>query len=210
MRVVSTDPMAAFGSADLALVGVDVRFGHQRKLPAFHFAVPVPVPVPAVPVPDPVIPATDDHDVAVDTETSCAEDLDGCRLSADVFVLHGRIVLPDRIMFDFNQARVRSRGREAIGHITDAWHAHPDWQHITIEGHADVRGSDDYNQWLSQLRAERAREQLLRHGFAADMVDAIGYGRTRPRDPGTDEGAHANNRRVEFVIITAQPQKATP
>ena len=72
-----------------------------------------------------------------------------------------------------------------------------------IQGHADTRGTDQYNQWLSELRASRVRDVLVRQGFAPDRVETAGFGCTHPRDPGNDEEAHQRNRRVEFVIVTA-------
>jgi outer membrane protein OmpA-like peptidoglycan-associated protein len=44
------------------------------------------------------------------------------------------------------------------------------------------------------------RAELIKEGVPEDKVDAVGYGATRPRDPGTDEEAHQRNRRVEFAI----------
>jgi peptidoglycan-associated lipoprotein len=79
--------------------------------------------------------------------------------------------------------------------------SHPEWVQVTVEGHADVRGPNDYNQELSQRRAERAREVLVTGGFDAERVAAVGYGRSRPRDDGMTEAAHRRNRRVEFVIV---------
>jgi outer membrane protein OmpA-like peptidoglycan-associated protein len=105
------------------------------------------------------------------------------------------------VLFEFDSARVRSAGRDVIEAIAKMWKSHPEWARITIEGHADVRGPDDYNQDLSQRRAERARDVLLHDGFEAERIAAIGYGRTRPRDDGTTEQAHRRNRRVEFVIV---------
>src|SRR5262249_11205761 len=99
-------------------------------------------------------------------------------------------------------------GREIIGAIVKAAEQHPEWLTITIEGHADVRGDDDYNQALSEHRAERARDVMIKAGFPEDRVKAVGYGRSHPRDPGTTPEAHARHRRVEFVIDRA-PHAAT-
>ncbi|MCX5747290.1 MAG: OmpA family protein [Proteobacteria bacterium] len=200
VKIVSEDPMAALGTADLALVGIDLRFGADRApryMPHTTF-----VAVEATPPPSPpeIVAIDPDADEIVDRDASCIESLEGCPIAPDIFVVDDRIVLDERVLFDVNRARVRGPGREALTAIARAWRAHPEWKRITVEGHADVRGSDAYNQQLSQLRAERCRTTLVKAGFDAAQIDAVGYGRSRPRDPGTDEAAFARNRRVEFVI----------
>lgn len=201
VRVVSRDPMDAFGSADLALVGVDFKFGGRkgRDTTVARIArAPVPPPVDV----EVVGAGEDDHDAIVERATSCAEDLDGCPLAPDVFVAEGRIAFDDRVLFELNRAHIHARGREALDHLAQVWRQHPEWTRIVVEGHADTRGTDAYNQWLSELRASRVRDALIKRGFAPEAIDAKGYGCTHPRDKGTDEDAYQKNRRVEFVIVT--------
>jgi len=109
-------------------------------------------------------------------------------------------VLDEHVVFDVGRARIHSRGRDVIAAIARAWRAHPEWERVVIEGHADTRGPDDYNLELSRRRAVQVRRVLLRHGIDPLRIDAVGYGRSRPRDSGTTEAAHRRNRRVEFVI----------
>jgi outer membrane protein OmpA-like peptidoglycan-associated protein len=205
LRLIGGDSPGQLGSADLALVGIDVRFGARAH--GIHNVEAVPAAVEVVVAdPAPMVVGTGDadgDDASDDAdEPSCAEDLEGCPVADDVFVRDGRIVLDERVLFDFNKAHVHARGREAIAQIAKTWRAHPEWASVVIEGHCDARGSDEYNQWLSELRAQRARAVLLRAGIAPDRVEAVGYGRSRPRDAGSSEAAHQRNRRVEFVITT--------
>jgi OOP family OmpA-OmpF porin len=198
VRVIGNSSMDQFGSADLALLGVDVRFGKAR--PARVAPVePVPPPVEAV------TPAEPDGDRLVDQDESCEGDPDGCPIG-DIVVHDDRIVLDERVLFDTDRARVRSRGRKIIGEIASLWREHPEWHRITIEGHADIRGNDEYNQDLSQRRANAVLDVLVKLGFTTDRVTAIGYGRSRPRDPGVTADAHSHNRRVEFVIERGSDQ----
>lgn len=211
VRVISRDEMAAFGSADLALVGVDISWGRDRA-PKSVRAVVVEKPVeraePAVAV-DAVGFAERDVDRVVEArEPSCAQRMDGCPLSEHVMMFDDRIVLDERVLFDFAKARVRSSGRAVIAEIAKMWRDHPEWQRITIEGHTDVRGSDEYNQDLSARRAELARRVLEREGFEANAIDAVGFGRSRPRVEAHDEREHQKNRRVEFVIDRRPPSGA--
>jgi outer membrane protein OmpA-like peptidoglycan-associated protein len=193
VRVISRDEMAAFGTAELVLVGVDVLFGKDR--PA---RVMPPPPVSPGPV---VVEVAADHDDVIDRESSCAQLLDaGCPIAEAIQIIDDRIVLDERVLFDFDRARVRSSGKRVIAAIAKLWQEHPEWQRLTIEGHADVRGTDEYNQSLSESRAQHVRQALVEAGATPDLVGAIGYGRSKPRDPGTTETAHQRNRRVEFVI----------
>ncbi len=196
VHVVGNTSMDTFGSADLVLVGVDVQLGksHPRRAVAPILPPPPPPPVEAV------TPADPDDDRVLDADESCAGDPDGCPIGADIVVHDDRIVLDERVLFDTDHARVKTRGRELIAEIAALWHDHPEWVHLTIEGHADIRGTDEYNQDLSQRRAEHVRDVLVKLGFMADQMTPVGYGRSRPRDPGETPDAHQHNRRVEFVI----------
>ena len=70
---------------------------------------------------------------------------------------------------------------------------------ITVEGHCDERGTNDYNLALGQKRAEAAKDFLVSYGVGADRISTISYGETRPFDLGHDETAWAKNRRAHLV-----------
>jgi outer membrane protein OmpA-like peptidoglycan-associated protein len=184
------------GNAELVLAGLELRFGRTERPAPRHVASAAPR---AIAPPEPLV-IEADHDDVVDADAGCATDGDGCSVDAEIVVHDDRIVLDDRILFDLAQARVRSRGRELLARVATMWRSHPEWIRMSIEGHADVRGSDEYNDYLSQLRAEHVRAQLVKLGFTVEQMDIVGYGRSRPVDPGTSEAAHARNRRVELVI----------
>lgn len=200
VRVISRDEMDAFGTAELALVGLDVRFG--VKQPArIRPTVREPLPAPVAPAPVEVGTNTpDDRDRVVEHVAGCAEDMDGCPLVAGVTVETDRIILDEKVFFDFDRARVRTAGRAALAEVAKLWAAHPEWTALVVEGHADVRGSDEYNVELSQLRAERVRAVLIAHGCPPELLTTIGHGRSRPRVEGHTEADHQKNRRVELVI----------
>jgi peptidoglycan-associated lipoprotein len=73
------------------------------------------------------------------------------------------------------------------------------WQ-ITIEGHADERGSAEYNLALGERRALAARDYLVSLGIPATRVRTVSYGKEFPFDPARTEEAYAKNRRAHFVI----------
>ncbi len=208
VHVVGRDQMHTLGSAGLLIAGVDVAWGRAPTRPRPR---PAPIEAPrSIPPEPPVYEIVSggvplDGDRVADQDASCADDLDGCPVIQHVRIENDRIILDERVLFDTDRARVRSLGRAVVREIGALWRAHPEWLRITIEGHADVRGSDAYNLALSQRRAERVRAVLVKLGFDASRIDAVGYGRSRPRDAAATPNAHTRNRRVEFVIERGQP-----
>ena len=79
---------------------------------------------------------------------------------------------------------------------------------ISVEGHTDSKGSDDYNQSLSERRARAVRDWLVAHHHVAAGTTAVGYGESKPIAPnakpdgGDDPEGRAKNRRVEVVVAT--------
>jgi outer membrane protein OmpA-like peptidoglycan-associated protein len=195
-RVKSYREMDTLGSADLLLVGVDMRFGKaHKKYPTRQWPREAPPRV----VAEEVVAIDRDVDRIVEREPSCAAIVDGCTIGV-ITIVDDRITLEEHVLFDLDRARVKTSGKLVIRAIAKLWSEHPEWKAMTIEGHADVRGSDEYNDELSKRRADRVREVMLEAGADAAHVDAMGFGRSRPRDAGTTEGSHQRNRRVEFVI----------
>jgi outer membrane protein OmpA-like peptidoglycan-associated protein len=71
---------------------------------------------------------------------------------------------------------------------------------MIVEGHADSQGAAEYNQELSQRRAEAVRTYLVSRGISAERVSAQGFGLTRPIADNASAEGRANNRRVEIVV----------
>ena len=78
---------------------------------------------------------------------------------------------------------------------------YPSWV-VTIEGHADERGTAEYNLALGERRAMSARTYLVSLGLSADRLRTVSYGKEFPFDPGHDEAAWAKNRRAQFVLTS--------
>ena len=70
---------------------------------------------------------------------------------------------------------------------------------VRLEGHADERGSREYNIGLGEERAQAVRRVLLLQGAATDQLSTVSYGEERPATVGSDEEAYSLNRRVELV-----------
>jgi peptidoglycan-associated lipoprotein len=72
---------------------------------------------------------------------------------------------------------------------------------VSIEGHCDERGSDEYNLALGEKRAKAAMSYLVTLGVPAARLSIISYGEEKPLDAGHGEDVWAKNRRAEFVIV---------
>ena len=71
---------------------------------------------------------------------------------------------------------------------------------VTIEGHCDERGTKAYNLALGEKRANAAKDYLVAMGVNASRISTVSYGKERPFEQGSDEGAWAKNRRAHFVV----------
>lgn len=89
-------------------------------------------------------------------------------------------VLIDNIFYEFDRADLTPESTEALDQLVGMMNENPN---ITIElsAHCDYRGNDDYNQRLSQRRAESVVRYLIQHGIAKDRLTAVGYGESRPK-----------------------------
>lgn len=212
------------GSATIALVGLEVSFLDGAPPPRV-LAQAAPPPPPSPPPPPPPEPETAmpepdrDGDGIPDRADACpdeaetvngVEDDDGCPDVGEFVVENDRIVLEETVLFDVNRARVKHSGQHVLEAIAALWRQHPEWTRMIVEGHADVRGTDEFNDWLSRTRAERVKAAMEGLSLSADRVDAVGYGSHRPRDPGRTEAAHQRNRRVEFVIVKQGGAEPSP
>lgn len=102
------------------------------------------------------------------------------------------------IYFDYDSNTVPAQFEEIIRAHAGFLRANPGVA-ATLEGHADERGSREYNLALGERRALAVKQQLLLLGAPAELVRTVSYGEERPADPGHDEQAWSLNRRVEFV-----------
>ena len=137
-------------------------------------------------------------------------------------------VLIDNIFYDFDKATLRPESTVALDNLISLLNENPN---VTIElsAHTDLRGSDQYNQRLSQRRAESVVNYLIEHGIAQDRLSPVGYGEQKPKvikkkltekypwlnegdvlteafitalnDEEKQEVCHQLNRRTEFIVL---------
>lgn len=111
----------------------------------------------------------------------------------------GLIVNLSDVLFDFNKATLRPGAREKLAKISGIVLAHPGLK-TEAEGHADSIGTDQYNQRLSEMRAESVRLFLVQQGISAEAVSAAGFGESRPVATNGTAAGRQQNRRVELVV----------
>lgn len=99
------------------------------------------------------------------------------------------------IYFEFDSVTLSATARGALDRLA-AW-LEPRTNRVTIEGHADERGTTEYNVALGQRRAQVIAEYLQRLGIDGKRLDTISYGEEHPAVSGNDESSWAQNRRGE-------------
>jgi peptidoglycan-associated lipoprotein len=102
------------------------------------------------------------------------------------------------VYFDFDSSDVKDNFRDIVAAHGKYLAARPDTK-VTLEGHADERGTREYNIALGERRIAAVKRILTLQGAAAGQVDSISYGEERPAALGHDENAWALNRRAEFI-----------
>ncbi len=109
----------------------------------------------------------------------------------------------DRVFFAFDSAALDESARAVLDKQAAWLLAHPDVT-VTIEGHADERGTREYNLALGERRAAAVKNYLAAKGVAPERMLTISYGEERPVDPGHNEAAWALNRRAVTVVNVTQ------
>lgn len=114
----------------------------------------------------------------------------------------GLIVNMSDVLFDFNKYTLKPEAREKLAKVSGILLAYPNLK-LQVEGYTDNIGSDEYNQKLSEQRADSVRDFLVAQNVAQDNVSATGFGKDHPiADNSTNDG-RAKNRRVELVVSGA-------
>jgi peptidoglycan-associated lipoprotein len=105
------------------------------------------------------------------------------------------------VYFAYDSAVVGSAYDNLLKAVADYINANPNY-YLTIEGHCDERGSDEYNRALSERRALAVKEALVGYGAPDARINTVGYGEEKPAVQGTDLEAYAKNRRAEFAVFS--------
>jgi peptidoglycan-associated lipoprotein len=108
----------------------------------------------------------------------------------------------DRVLFQFDSYELDEEARTVLGKQAE-WLARYPSIRVTVEGHADERGTREYNLALGDRRATAAKNFLAAQGVDAGRMTTISYGKERPAAEGSDEASWAQNRRAVTVVANA-------
>ena len=111
----------------------------------------------------------------------------------------GLIVNMSDVLFDFNKYTLKPEAREKLAKVSGILAAYPNLK-LQVEGYTDNIGSDEYNQKLSEERADSVRDYLVKENVPDSNVTAQGYGKTHPVADNSTNSGRAQNRRVELVV----------
>lgn len=132
---------------------------------------------------------------------------EGCP-GPEVKLVGDRLVLDDVIHFEFNSPVIRRKSTGLVRKVAQFIMENPDILDISIEGHADARGTEEYNQKLSEERAESTRAMLLSFGVDEARLHSVGHGKKQLKV--ATPFADPRNRRVEFIVVRSRVVGAPP
>ena len=105
----------------------------------------------------------------------------------------------DRVFFDYDKSNLTSEDQDTIEKVVAWMQTHPEVT-LTLEGHADERGTSEYNLALGERRANSVRRYMEALGIDGSRLSVISYGNERPAVLGSNELAWEQNRRAVFVV----------
>ena len=105
------------------------------------------------------------------------------------------------VYFDFNEYTVQTKYQKTLSAHASYLKANPK-QKIIIQGNTDERGTAEYNLALGQRRSDAVRKSLNLMGVSDDQMEAVSFGKEKPKTEGDNEAAWAENRRADIVYIT--------
>ena len=106
--------------------------------------------------------------------------------------------VPDRVFFATNESILTTRSRETLRKQATWLRANSEIT-VVLEGHADERGTREYNLALGERRANSAKDYLMTYGVSANRISVISYGKERPVDAGSNPLSWSKNRRSVTV-----------
>ncbi|MDE2975785.1 MAG: OmpA family protein [Gemmatimonadota bacterium] len=185
---------------------------NPRLVPAAFVAVviaaacrPEPPPPPPPPPPGPTPEEVEAQRIA---DSIAAAQMEAARLAEEEERLEReraerrrqlRATLEEMVFFDYDEAAIRIDTRSRLEAKLEILRDHPG-VHLRLEGHADERGTSEYNIALGNERAESVMRFLTGYGLEGSRFASVSYGEESPIARGSNEAAWAQNRRVEFVI----------
>jgi len=179
-----------------AYVGIvfEPRLGSRARAEIADAPLPPPPPPDPEPEPDP-----EPLETLADLDADCHDD--DCPNRNTVIRTKTEIMIHDNIFFRTGSAEILPESFPILDAVAETLLANPDIELLEVAGHADERGSDDYNLALTQERAEAVRGYLISKRAQPERLVARGYGESTPVDRRHVPIAWKKNRRVQFLIL---------
>jgi peptidoglycan-associated lipoprotein len=111
------------------------------------------------------------------------------------------------VYFDYDCWGLRDEARRALRGNAQHLQTNPGWGVVTVAGHCDERGSDEYNVALGERRAEAVKRYLVDLGIPSSRIRAVSFGESRPAMRGDGDAAWSRNRRAEMSLGTQQASR---
>ena len=127
------------------------------------------------------------------------KDTHGCPPYEKVVVQPDKLELKERIYFAWDESKLEDASLPVLDEVAQAMKDNKGFR-VKIEGHADSSGGDDYNQALSEERAQAVMDYLVAHGVAKDRLVPTGFSSSVPTSTNKTVGGREDNRRVQFVV----------
>jgi outer membrane protein OmpA-like peptidoglycan-associated protein len=108
------------------------------------------------------------------------------------------------ILFDFDSSVLRSEARQNLTDLAQALADEPEDYQLLVAGHTDSVGSEEYNQRLSERRADAAADFLMTRGIPPEQLERAGLGETEPVASNETDAGRQENRRVEVAIFASE------
>ncbi|WP_414640970.1 OmpA family protein [Archangium sp.] len=121
-----------------------------------------------------------------------------------VAIQKGKLEIKEQVFFATGKSIIQPRSFKMLDQVAKILQQHPEVDRMVIEGHTDDRGNAEANRKLSQARAEAVKGYLVSKGVEPSRLEAKGFGPDQPIASNKTEKGRAANRRVEFIIITAE------
>ena len=159
----------------------------------------------AAPAPAAVAPAAEPNadSLAAEQARLEAERLaaERARLEAERARLEALInqIMSEDVYFDFDRSELTEKAKELLAQVGELLIKEERFT-ITIEGHTDARGTEDYNFTLGAKRAMQVKEFLVAYGIDAKRMESVSYGKEAPKVEGATEEAYSQNRRANFRV----------
>ncbi|MFP6781517.1 MAG: OmpA family protein, partial [Gammaproteobacteria bacterium] len=151
-------------------------------------------------LPRPAPPKDSDGDGVIDPNDECPGTPAGVKVNSVGCPEVGEKILSlEGVNFDTNKATIKADSEAILNNAVKVLTENAS-VHVRVEGHTDSRGSDAYNQKLSQSRAEAVSAYLAANGIDAGRLSSVGYGESAPVAPNDTKENMYKNRRVDLVV----------